>query len=62
MATREVRAPEAVTAPEDGEALMCHVEAVAGIVARYTRYSELDVLVVVMRVVGHMCALGGDAE
>lgn len=59
---REIRAPEQVTGFHDRTALMLYARAVAAIVARNTSHSERHVLECVMRVVGHLCATGGDAE
>lgn len=59
---REIRAPEQVTGFNDRTALLLYARAVAAIVARYTSHSERHVLECVMRVVGHLCAMGGDAE
>lgn len=59
---REIRAPEQVTGFRDRAALMLYARAVAAIVARNTCHSERYVMECVMRVVGHLCATGGDAE
>lgn len=59
---REIRPPERVTGFRDRAALLLYARAVAAIVARYTSHSERHVLECVMRVVGHLCAMGGDAE
>ena len=59
---REIRAPEQVTGFRDRAALMLYARAIAAIVARNTRYTKRHVLECVMRVVGHLCATGGDAE
>ena len=59
---REIRAPEQVTGFHDRTALLLYARAVAAIVARNTSHSERHVLECVMRVVGHLCATGGDAE
>lgn len=60
--TREIRAPEQVTGFHDRAALLLYARAMAAIVARNTSHSEQHVLECVMRVVGHLCATGGDAE
>ena len=59
---REIRAPEQVTGFHDRAALLLYAHAVAAIVARYTSHSERHALECVMRVVGHLCAIGGSAE
>lgn len=59
---REIRAPEQVTGDLDRVALLLYARAVAAIVARNTRHSERHVLECIMRVVGHLCATGGDSE
>ena len=56
---REIRAPEQVTGFHDRTALMLYARAVAAIVARNTSHSERHVLECVMRIVGHLCAIGG---
>lgn len=58
---REIRAPEQVTDAMDAGRLLMHANSIAEIVARNTRHSEGHVLECVMRVVGHLCATGGDA-
>lgn len=57
---REIRAPEQVTGFHDRAALLLYARAVAAIVARNTSHSEQHVLECVMRVVGHLCAIGGE--
>lgn len=57
---REIRAPEQVTGDLDRMDLLYHAWALAVIVARNTRHSEEHVLECVMRVVGHLCATGGN--
>lgn len=59
---REIRAPEQVTGDLDRMDLLYHAWAIAVIVARNTRHSERHVAECVMRVVGHLCAAGGDSE
>lgn len=59
---REIRAPERVKGFHDRTALLLYARAMAAIVARNTSHSEQHVLECVMRVVGHLCAIGGDAE
>lgn len=59
---REIRAPEQVNGFRDRAALLLYARALAAIVARNTRHSEGHVAECVMRVVGHLCATGGDAE
>lgn len=56
---REIRAPEQVKGFHDRTALLLYARAVAAIVARNTSHSEQHVLECVMRVVGHLCAIGG---
>lgn len=58
----EIRAPEQVTDELDAWKLVMYATDIARIVARYTRFTERHVLECVMRVVGHLCATGGDAE
>lgn len=41
---------------------MVYARNIAEIVARYTSHTERHVLESVMRVVGHLCATGGDSE
>lgn len=59
---REIRAPEQVTGDMDRMDLLYHASALAVIVARHTHHNERHVLECVMRVVGHLCATGGDGE
>lgn len=59
---REIRAPEQVRSDLDRIDLLYHAWALSVIVARNTRHSERHVAECVMRVVGHLCATGGDAE
>ena len=59
---REIRAPEQVTGFRDRAALLLYARALAAIVARNTIHSERHVAECVMRVVGHLCATGGDSE
>jgi hypothetical protein len=59
---REIRAPEQVTGFRDRAALLLYARALAAIVARNTLHSERHVAECVMRVVGHLCATGGDSE
>lgn len=59
---REIRAPEQVTDELDAWKLVMYATDIARIVARYTRFTESYALECVMRVVGHLCATGGDAE
>ena len=56
---REIRAPEQVEGFHDRTALLLYAHAVAAIVARNTSHSEQHVFECVMRVVGHLCAIGG---
>lgn len=57
---RETRAPEQVTGFRDRAALPLYARAVAATVARDTSHSERRALECVMRVVGHLCATGGE--
>lgn len=57
---REIRVPEQVTGFRDRAAFLLYARAVAAIVARNTHHSEEHVLECVMRVVGHLCATGGN--
>lgn len=57
---REIRAPEQVTDDLDAAWLIANADFVAEIVSKYTRYTRRQVLECVMRVVGHLCATGGD--
>ena len=59
---REIRAPKEIADACDGELLVDYARDLSGIVARYTSHTEQHVLECVMRVVGHLCATGGDAE
>lgn len=59
---REIRAPEQVTDDMDAAWLLARADDIAEIVSKYTRYTKRHVLECVMRVVGHLCATGGDAE
>lgn len=59
---RTIRPPEQVKGFHDRTALLLYARAIAAIVARNTSHSEQHVLECVMRVVGHLCAIGGDAE
>ena len=59
---REIRAPKAITDKEDGVALVWHARVIARIVSRYTHHTQAYVMECVMRVVGYLCATGGDAE
>lgn len=57
---REIRAPEQVTDKLDASWLVANAEFIAEIVSKYTRHTKRHVLECVMRVVGHLCATGGD--
>lgn len=57
---REIRAPEQVTDELDASLLMMHAEHVAAIISKYTRFTKRHALECVMRVVGHLCATGGN--
>lgn len=59
---REIRAPEQVTDEDDRKALLYHAGFIAQVVSEYTPYTKRHALECVMRVVGHLCATGGDAE
>lgn len=59
---REIRAPEQVTGFHDRAALLLYARAIAAIVTRHTRHSEGHAMECVMRVVGHLCATGGDVR
>lgn len=59
---REIRPPSEIDSLTDGRALVVYARNIAEIVARYTSHTERHVLESVMRVVGHLCATGGDAE
>lgn len=59
---REIRAPKQVTGDMDRMDLLYHAWALAVIVARNARHTERHVAECVMRVVGHLCATGGDAK
>ena len=59
---REIRAPEQVTGFNDRAALLLYARALAAIVARNTRHNERHVAECVMRVVGHLCATGGEDD
>ena len=59
---REIRAPEQVTGDLDRMDLLYHAWALAVIVARNTRHNERYVAKCVMRVVGHLCATGGEGD
>lgn len=57
---REIRVPEQVTSEPDAARLLGHAESIAEIVLKCTRYTERQAMECVMRVVGHLCATGGD--
>lgn len=57
---REIRAPEQVTDDLDAAWLVANAGFVAEIISKYTRYTRRQVLECVMRVVGHLCATGGE--
>lgn len=59
---REIRAPEQVTDEPDAAWLVANAGFVAEIVSKHTRHTKRHALECVMRVVGHLCATGGDAE
>ena len=59
---REIRAPEEITGDADAAEVVMHARCVAEIVSRYTRRTEREVLEAVMRVIGHLCTLGGERE
>lgn len=59
---REIRAPEQVTGDLDRMDLLYYAWGIAVIVARNTRHNERYVAECVMRVVGYLCATGGDSE
>lgn len=46
----------------DGRALVVYARNIAQIVSRYTSHTKRHALECVMRVVGHLCATGGDAK
>ena len=58
---REIRAPELITDEMDAWHLLADTRMVAEIVARYSHYTEAQAMESIMRVVGHLCATGGDA-
>lgn len=57
---REIRPPKQVTGQADAARLVADARDIAGIVARYTSQTEQHVLECVMRIVGHLCATGGE--
>ena len=59
---RTIRPPKQVTSQADATLLVADARDIAEIVSRYTSHTERHVLECVMRVVGHLCATGGNAE
>lgn len=59
---RKIRPPEQVTDELDAWKLVMYATDIARIVARYTRLTEQHVLECIMRLVGHLCAIGGSQE
>lgn len=59
---REIRAPKEIADELHAGALIEHAWEVAAIVSMYTHHTQAHVMECVMRVVGHLCATGGDAD
>lgn len=59
---RTIRPPKEIDSLNDGRALVMYARNIAEIVARYTSHTERHVLESIMRVVGHLCTLGGERE
>lgn len=59
---RTIRPPREIDSLSDGRALVVYARNIAQIVSRYTSHTKRHALECVMRVVGHLCATGGDAK
>lgn len=59
---RKIRPPKQVTDELDAQQIVADAGHIAETVARYTRFTESYVLECIMRVVGHLCAIGGRQE
>lgn len=57
---RTIRPPKEIDSLSDGGGVVVYARNIAEIVARYTSHTEQHVLESVMRVVGHLCAMGGE--
>ena len=57
---RTIRPPREIYSRTDGRALVVYATRIAEIVSRYTSHTEQHVLESVMRVVGYLCATGGE--
>lgn len=51
-----------MTSEPDAARLLGHAESISEIVSKYTRYTERQAMECVMRVVGHLCATGGEGD
>lgn len=59
---RKIRPPKQVTVEDDAWKIVADARHIAETVSRYTRFTEQHVLECVMRLVGHLCAIGGSQE
>lgn len=57
---REIRPPEALGG--DGDSVVFYAKVIAAIVSEHTLRDEREVLESLMRVIGHLCTLGGERE
>lgn len=59
---RKIRPPKQVTDEIDARDIVADARHIAEIVSRYSRFTEQHVLECIMRVVGHLCAIGEYSE
>lgn len=59
---RKIRPPKQVTDEIDARDIVADARHVAEIVSRYSRFTEQHVLECIMRLIGHLCAIGGYSE
>lgn len=59
---RKIRPPKQVTAEDDAWQIVADARHIAETVSRYTRFTEQHVLECIMRLVGHLCAIGESQE
>lgn len=59
---RKIMPPKQVTDEIDARDIVADARHIAEIVSRYSRFTELHVLECIMRLVGHLCAIGGYSD
>lgn len=61
-AARKIKPPRQVTDDDDAWQIVTDAGHIARTVSRYSRFTEQNVLECIMRLVGHLCAIGGSPE